>query len=351
MTANMPRYEIRAALPSDEEQLMVLAGHLNTVNLPHDRDAVRALLDLSERSFSGEIADVRRRKYIFILTDREASVAVGTSMILAQLGSRDAPYIYFTVFSEEKYSHTLDRHFHHTCLRLGFSYDGPTEIGGLVVRPDYRRVPERLGLLISYVRFLFLAIHPERFQNYVLAELLPPLEADGTSHLWEALGRHFTGMSYIEADRLSSQNKDFIRDLFPSGIIYASVLSDEAQRVIGEVGAQTKGVEKMLRRVGFRYVNRVDPFDGGPHFAARSEEIELIQRTRKAAVRVDSAREPVAHHSLVAKSCEQAPYFRAVATDATIAEVGAGATVSLSPEVAEQLGVSAGDEVACLSLH
>ena len=34
--------------------------------------------------------------------------------------------------------------------------------------------------------------------------------------------------------------------------------------MIGEVGAQTRGVEKLLRRIGFRYAERVDPFDGGP---------------------------------------------------------------------------------------
>jgi len=42
--------------------------------------------------------------------------------------------------------------------------------------------------------------------------------------------------------------------------------------VIGKVGAQTKGVEKMLRRVGFRYAERIDPFDGGPHFFAGVDE-------------------------------------------------------------------------------
>jgi arginine N-succinyltransferase len=34
------------------------------------------------------------------------------------------------------------------------------------------------------------------FRDRVLSELLPPLEADGTSKLWEALGRRFTGLTY-----------------------------------------------------------------------------------------------------------------------------------------------------------
>src|SRR5690606_41836966 len=61
---------------------------------------------------------------------------------------------------------------HHTALRLGFSYGGPTEIGGLVVAPAYRKAVEKLGLLISYVRFLFISAHRNWFRNEVLAELL-----------------------------------------------------------------------------------------------------------------------------------------------------------------------------------
>ena len=67
----------------------------------------------------------------------------------------------------------------------------------------------------------------------------------------------------------------FIRDLFPRGEVYASLLSKEAQDVIGKVGAQTRGVERMLRRVGFRYAERIDPFDGGPHFVANADEVTL----------------------------------------------------------------------------
>ena len=118
----------------------------------------------------------------------------------------------------------------------------------------------------------------------MLAELLPPLEEDGTSHLWDALGRHFTGLTYAEADILSKKNKEFIRSLFPEGTIYASLLPKQAQEVIGKVGVQTRGVEKMLRRIGFRYAERVDPFDGGPHFTAPTDEITLVQRTHKTKV-------------------------------------------------------------------
>ena len=150
----MPAYEIRAALPSDEDELLAVAHHLNTVNLPDDRTGVASILDHSHKSFTGAIKDPKRREYVFVLRDLAKNKIIGTSMVIAQLGRRDAPYIYLDVIDEERYSQTLDKHFKHTTLKIGYSYNGPTEIGGLVLAPEYRLVPERLGQLISYVRFL-----------------------------------------------------------------------------------------------------------------------------------------------------------------------------------------------------
>lgn len=276
------RFEVRAATRSDTDSVLALARHLNTVNLPRERQAIAALLDCSEQSFLEQL-DVPFRKYVFLLWDRHEGRAVGTSTLISQLGRKDAPYIYFDVLEEERYSARLDRHFRHELLRIGFSYDGPTELGGLVVDPRLRRAPERLGRFISYVRFAFVAARRSVFQAKLLAELLPPLELDGTSHLWEALGRRFTQMSYAEADLLSSHDKDFIRDLFPRAVIYTTLLDERARSVVGKVGAQTRGVERMLGALGFQYAKRVDPFDGGPHFVANTDEVSLVRDAHRLA--------------------------------------------------------------------
>ena len=160
-------------------------------------------------------------------------------------------------------------------LSIGYNYEGPTEIGGLVVDPPYRATPDKPGKQLSYVRFLFIAMHRRLFRPKVLAELLPPLLPDGRSLLWEACGKKFTGLTYHEADRLSRQNKEFIKELFPSSDVYASLFPERVQKVLGEVGPNTKGVQRMLERVGFRYVERIDPFDGGPHFEANTSDVTL----------------------------------------------------------------------------
>jgi arginine N-succinyltransferase len=302
------RYEIRAATRAHVTELSELARHLNTVNLPDDPLALRQLLELSEQSWSGEIRDPRKREYVFMLWDRSQERAVGTSTIIAQLGRRGAPYIYLEVREEEKYSATLDRHYVHRVLTTRYSYDGPTEIGGLVMHPDSRRSPERLGTLISYVRFLFIAMRRSDFRDQLLAELLPPFEPDGSSLLWEAYGRRFTGLSYREADQLSKSNKEFVRSLFPEEI-YATLLSPEAQRVIGEVGSATRGVEKMLRRVGFEYAQRVDPFDGGPHFICPTDRVSLIAGARTVGQPLPAQ---IPARALLGAAFEEPPYFVAV---------------------------------------
>jgi arginine N-succinyltransferase len=339
-------YEIRGAVLSDEDQLLAVAHHLNTVNLPDDRAAIRGILEHATKSFTGAIKDPKRREYVFVLVDTEEQRIIGTSMIIAQLGRKDAPYIYFDVIDEERYSATLDRHFRHTTLNIGYSYNGPTEIGGLILHPEYRKVPERLGQFISYVRFLYLKMHREAFRDEVLAELLPPLEPDGTSHLWDAVGHHFTGLTYAEADRLSKQNKEFIRGLFPEGPIYATLLSSKAQEVIGKVGTQTRGVEKMLRRIGFRYAERVDPFDGGPHFTAPCDEITLVQRATKATV-AKVQKEKVGPRALLAIESQGEPYFRCVLGESATLPDG---TIAISEGAAEHLGIGVGSEAWALPL-
>jgi arginine N-succinyltransferase len=343
----MIAYEIRGVDPSDEDQLLSVARHLDTVNLPDDRDAIREIIDLSQRSFGGEVKDPKKREYVFVLVDVRAKRVIGTSMIIGQLGRRDAPYIYFDVIEEQKYSQTLDKHFYHTLLRIGYSFSGPTEIGGLIVLPEYRKAPERLGRIISSVRFLFIAAHRALFRDQILAELLPPLEPDGTSHLWEAIGRHFTGLSYAEADFLSKKNKEFIKSLFPDGVVYASVLPQAAQGVIGKVGLQTRGVEKLLQRVGFRYARRIDPFDGGPHFTAPTDEITLVARTKRATVAdVFAPAGTTRPKSLAAVELTGSPYLRAVLAE--VRDVGEG--VAVDADAAAHLGVGPKSDIILLPL-
>jgi len=325
--------------------VLAVAEHLDTVNLPADRAHIEAILERSERSFAEEVPPPER-ELLFVLEDLEAKRIIGTSMIYAQHGTRRAPHIFYRVENDERYSITLDKHFIHQTLRIGYNYNGPTEIGGLILLPEYRRssVPGRAGLgkALSYVRFLYIRMHRAWFRDHVLSELLPPLEPDGTSKLWKALGKKFTGLTYQEADLLSKDNKEFINALFPDDPIHTELLPDDVRELIGQVGPETKAVETMLRRIGFEYAGQIDPFDGGPHFTAKTDDITIVRGARELPVRSVEQVTGATKWAVIAVELPAAkPRFRAIGERV---QERAGA-IELPAEACQRLGVEDGQKV------
>src|SRR5262245_35061429 len=335
-------FRIRQSSREDADQILTVAEHLDTVNLPADRGHIETILDHSDKAFAAAVPP-EEREFLFVLEDLAKKRVIGTSAIYAQHGTKRAPHIFFRIDQDERYSYTLDRYFVHQTLRIGYNYNGPTEIGSLILLPEYRRNPESLGKALSYVRFVFIAMHRALFRDSVLSELLPPLEPDGTSRLWEHLGRHFTGLGYQEADLLSKDNKEFIHALFPDDPIHTALLPADVRAVIGQVGPETRGVEKMLRRIGFSYANQIDPFDGGPHFMARTDDITVVKDTRTAVVTaVDDADGGRPWAVVAVERPEQTPGFRA--TGARVVPQADG-SIGLTADTRRRLGIEAGETV------
>ncbi len=102
----------------------------------------------------------------------------------------------------------------------------------------------------------------------------------------------------------------------------------------------------MLRRIGFRYAERVDPFDGGPHFTAPTDEVTLVQKAQR--MKVDKVVPKLAtkRGSLVSVQLNEAPYFRAVIAHCHCE----GEHVTLEEDVATHLNLQAGSEAWILPL-
>jgi arginine N-succinyltransferase len=334
---------LRDVRKSDLPALRALARVLNSVNLPADDRALSGIIQRSVRSFAGRVADPMRRSYVFVLEDLARERVLGTSMVIAQHGTRESPCTFLDVTERENYSSTLDRHFRHRVLSIGFHFDGPTEIGGLVVDPRARGSQAEPGKQLSFVRFLYMAMFRDRFRETVLAELMPPLVRNGKSHFWESFGRRFTGLEYQEADKLSRKGKEFIQQLFPAGEFYATLLPPRVQRALGKVGRGTEPARRMLSRIGFRYVDRVDPFDGGPHYEARLAEISLVREHRRlglaAGTLAAGARDPEVLAGVVRPSGPNR--FRAVRTRARVS----GDQLLLPAAARAALGARPGDAV------
>jgi arginine N-succinyltransferase len=278
--------------------------------------------------------------YVFVAEEPRSRRVIGTSMVIAKHGTRESPCTFFDVSEREHYSSTLDRHFKHQVLSIGYHFDGPTEIGGLVVHPEDRGDEGRPGKQLAFVRFLYMAMHPERFRETVLAELMPPLTPDGRSRFWEAFGKRFTDLDYQTADKKSRENKEFIQQLFPPVDVYATLFPERVRRLLGKVAPETEPVRHLLERIGFRYVSRIDPFDGGPHYEARLADVTLVRAYR----RVRLAEAPLARggeERLVGLTRAGRNRFRAVRCLALVE----GEAVRIPAAARELLGARAGDRL------
>lgn len=270
-------FVLRSVQPSDLSALFKLSNIMTFINLPPDEELISAKIDSSLKSFKNPDSELYKNYYIFVLENFDTGEILGVSMIHAQHGTENEPHFYLTVGQEAKFSQTINTGFVHGTLKLGLDTNGPTEIGGLILNPDFRGHKEKLGKQLSFVRFLYMANNPDSFKTMIHSELMPPLDRHGNSPLWEAVGRRFLNMDYHEADVLSRNNKEFILSLFPSENIYQTLLPMEARESIGKVGKETEPVKKMLESIGFRYTYEVDPFDGGPHFRCPLKEIAPIK--------------------------------------------------------------------------
>ena len=336
---------LREVHRGDLDDLERLARHLNTLNLPAQRPRLEALVDRSVASFGGELPHPER-EYVFGLLDGDR--LIGTCMIIAQHGTFERPAVYFNVQREQKYSRTLQKYFVHQVLQLTFNFDGATEIGGLILDPDYQGHPEKLGKVLSFVRFLFIGMHRDRFRDEIVAELLPELNPDGTSDLWECLGHSFTELTYEEADKLSRENVEFIRNLFPQTPIYTALLPAHVREKIGVVGEPSRPVEKMLRSIGFDWDKSIDPFDGGPTFVCATDRCRMVSRTHRASFAGPlSPEEPAEGFALIGSDRE----FGGVRFRATIAPYHRSPTgYLLEPRASRALGLREGDTFGVLPL-
>jgi arginine N-succinyltransferase len=291
---------IREATPADAAQALRLARLLDSINLPTEKNDLATLIQRSALSFRGKSKNRQDGVYLFVLEERTTRKIAGTSMLIAKHGTPESPHFYLEMATDQRYSKTLKKMFRHTYLTLRRCIDGPTEVGGLIVDPAFRQHPAKIGKQLSFVRFLYLATYPDRFEDEVLAELMPPLTEDKESLFWECYGKRVTGLSFREADKLSTKDKEFIDALFPSIPLYVCMFPVEVQEQLGKVGPESQGAVHLLEKIGLRFLRHVDPFDGGPFYGAKVEDLVLVQLFRRYRLVADrSGREAEPHTDLL----------------------------------------------------
>jgi arginine N-succinyltransferase len=307
---------VRRGKPDDVSTLLKLARMVHFINLPAIKEVLEDKVAWSRQSFmlAQETAIARNAKgkkskgttgaghdfsemvrsvsgrppqFLFVLEETESKGVIGTSQIIAQMGGPPPaqPNLSLQLSRKEMFSESLQTGATHTVAKLHLDQSGPTEIGGLIMQPSFRGHKEKLGRLMSLVRFHYIGLYRQMFADRVLAEMMGVVTVDregGKSPFWEHCTRQFINLTYDQADAFCQESKEFILSLYPREEIYLSLLPPQARAVVGQVGPETVPAKKMLEKLGFKYHMRVDPFDGGPHIEARTDDISLVKQTRRA---------------------------------------------------------------------
>ncbi|MFY8273694.1 arginine N-succinyltransferase [Pseudoalteromonas sp. SSDWG2] len=336
---------LRPIQQEDFQELLVIAeesGHGFT-SLPLNEELLRNKINRSVESFSKPTDKAGDEGYLFVLEDSETGEIAGTCGIEAAVGLDDAFYHYH-LSKVIHSSRTLGVYKAVDILTLCNDYTGATELCTLFLKEKFRQ--KYNGKLLSKSRFLFIDQHRERFAPTVIAEMRGVSDENGNSPFWQWLEEHFFSMDFPTADYLTGiGQKVFIAELMPKYPIYVNLLSQDAQKVVGEVHPNTRPAIEMLKSEGFTFNGYVDIFDAGPTVEAKVENIRTVMNssTRKVIIGENAG------DTAVMVANQAIDQFRAVVVEIDF-DNSDDTHIILSQQTAQALKVSEGDSVCVAAL-
>ena len=335
---------IRPVAITDLDPLEQLAGQagVGLTTLPRDRSLLKKRIQKSIRSLA-EFADrPGGESYLFVMEDSQTAKVVGASGIVSKVGGFE-PFYAYQIETSLFESAAIGIRKEVPILRLVEEHDGPCEVGSLFLDPTFRG--DGNGRLLQLVRFLFIAEHPEAFEHTVVSEIRGVIDDTGRSPFWDALGHHFFGIDFPQADYLSVVNKKFIADLMPDHPIYMPLLPKSAQEVIGQPHKESVPAVRNLEEEGFVFAGRVDIFDAGPVMTCERDKIRTVRDSRRGNVaRITDA--PM--ESPIYMVGTTGTDFRACKS---VIQINADGSVRLPDATAAALDVRIGDPVRYVTLH
>ena len=269
-------FVIRPSREDDLEHLYEMAKLTGGgfTNLPADRDALAGKLATSAKAFANTGDTLTDETFVLVLENTETGAVRGTCQLMTQVGQQ-WPFYSYRLNTLTQYSKELDRTVRAEMLSLSTDLEGCSEVGGLFLHPNERA--GGLGLLLARSRYLFIAMHRQRFAERVIAELRGIIDDRGGSPFWDGVAGRFFGMTFQEADYFNAINgNQFIADLMPKHPVYVAMLDDDAREVIGLPHPTGRAAMRMLEKEGFRFENYVDIFDGGPTMLARTDNVVSV---------------------------------------------------------------------------
>jgi arginine N-succinyltransferase len=331
-----------ADIPALEAMATALTPGVHT--LPRTRATIERAVEHSIASFHAQPDMPTEESYFFVLESPADGAIAGTAAISATAGSSGTFFAFRNdVLSQVSRDLNISHNVH--ALTLCSDLTSYSQLSGFYLRN--RREAGNEAALLSRARLLFAAVAPQRFSDKFFASMSGITDADGRSPFWEALGRKFFQMDFLEAERMieGARNRTLIVELMPHYPVYVPLLPGEAQAAMGQVHAEGELPFQILSDEGFEPDEYIDIFDGGPILQAHKNSLRLFSQStpRRVLAKEDDA--PL-ETFLVAAAREDR--FRAIVTDCSAPELSDG--VSLTDDAMRALDVVAGDPVLCVKL-
>ncbi len=327
-------------------EAMAAASMPGVHTLPRTREGIHAFVERSIASFAAHVDIPSEESYLFVLEDLRTREVVGTAAIHASAGSNGT---YFAFRNDVIQQVSRDLNISHSvhALTLCSELTAYSQLSGFFLRHRESAGPE--AALLSRARLLYAVLAPHRFGDRFFVPLAGRTDPDGQSPFWNALGRKFFKMDFLEAERVidGARNRTLIVELMPHYPVYVPLLPGDAQAAMGQIHPSGQLAFNLLTQEGFEADEYIDIFDGGPILLAHKGSLRSFSGSQVR--RVETAGPASTPESLVnyaVASTEQ--HFRAVTVACPPVETSQ--VVCLPREAQQALGVTQGDNVICVRI-
>ncbi|MYM71465.1 arginine N-succinyltransferase [Duganella sp. FT134W] len=317
--------------------------------LPKTREKIRAMVELSIASFAAHVDIPSEEGYLLVLESLADKQIVGTAAMFAAAGSNGT---YFSFRNDVIQQVSRDLNISHSvhALTLCSELTGYSQLSSFFVGEREHGTPE--AALLSRARLMFAVLAPHRFSERFFVPLAGVTDSEGGSPFWDALGRKFFQMDFLDAERTigGARNRTLIVELMPHYPVYVPLLPGDAQAAMGQIHPSGELAFNLLTAEGFEADDYIDIFDGGPILQAHKNSLRTftgaLQRRVSTSVETpDRGREPQLRYAVSSGSEHD---FRAVITHCPALE--SQLSVALSLDVQDALHVAEGDTVICVRI-
>ncbi len=281
--------------------------------LPRTQDNLQRAVERSIASFAAQVEIQSEELYMFVLHDQRDNSLAGSATIFATAGTNGT---YFAFRNDVVQQVSRDLNISHSvhALTLCSELTAYSQLSSFYIRDTKNAGSE--AALLSRARLLFAAIAPQRFGDRFFVSLAGISDEQGQSPFWDALGRKFFQMDFLDAESAvdGARNRTLIVELMPHYPVYVPLLPANAQAALGQIHPEGELPYSLLQAEGFEADEYIDIFDGGPILQAHRDSLRTIQQAQRCMVESSDLSGPLSHNAdgnyLVSNLREQG--FRAI---------------------------------------